>query len=68
VPPAYLAQRVEEGEEGAALPEVEVRGLEVPTSGMGSRKRRNEALVLEQVVRRVVEGMSVELTREFMEM
>jgi hypothetical protein len=68
VPSAYLAQRVEHGEEGAALPEVEVRGLEVPTSGRGSRRQRNEALMLEQVVRRAVEGMSVELAREFVEM
>jgi hypothetical protein len=67
VAPAYLAHRVEEGEEGA-LPDVEVRGLEVPTSVRGSRKRRNEALVLKQVMRRVVEGMSVELARELAEM
>jgi hypothetical protein len=58
-PPAYLARRM-----GAKLPEVEVGGLEVPTS----EKQRNEALVLEQVVRRVVEGMSVELARELAEM
>jgi hypothetical protein len=66
-PPAYLAQRVGEGE-GAALPGVEVRGLEVPTSGRWSRERRIKALVLEQVMRRVVEGMSVELARELAEM
>jgi hypothetical protein len=67
VPPAYLAQRVGEVE-GAALPGVEVRGVQVPTSGRGGRKRRNEPLVLELVVRRVVEGMSVELARELAEM
>jgi hypothetical protein len=65
-PPAYLGQRVEEGQR--ELPEVAVRGLEVPTSGRGSRKRRNEALMLEQVVRRVVEGLSTELARELAEM
>jgi hypothetical protein len=58
-PSAYLARRM-----GAKLPGVEVGRLEVPTS----EKRRNEALVFEQVVRRVMEGMSVELARELAEM
>jgi hypothetical protein len=68
VPPAYLAHRVGEGQGAAALPGMEVRGPEVLTSGRGGRKRRDEALVLEQVVRRVVEGISVELARVLMEM
>jgi hypothetical protein len=60
VPPAYLAQRVEEGE-GAALPGVEVRGLEVSTCSA------EEGVVREAVVGHVMEGLSVELVRELME-
>jgi hypothetical protein len=60
-PPAYLAQRLGEGE-GAALPEVEVRGLEVSTCSA------EEGVVREAVVRYVVEGLRGELARELMEM
>jgi hypothetical protein len=56
--PAYVASRVEEG---AALPEVEVRGLRKARNGVG------EVLVREAVVSHVVEGLRGELIRELME-
>jgi hypothetical protein len=60
---------MEEGE-GAALPEVEVRGVQLPTwlrSGAKRRGRVEEGLVREAVVRHVVEGLRGELVRELME-
>jgi hypothetical protein len=59
VPPAYLAQRVGEGE-GAALPEVEMRGVQVPTCSAV------EGVVREAAVGHVMEGLSAELVRELM--
>jgi hypothetical protein len=69
VHPAYVAQRVGEGK-GAALLEVEVRGVQVPTglrSGAKRRGRVEEGVVREAVVGHVVEGLRGELVRELME-
>jgi hypothetical protein len=72
-PPAYLAQRVEEGE-GAALPEVEVGDGEFEGKGWlrSGRKKRGvvveEASVREAVMRHAVEGLRGELVRELMEL
>jgi hypothetical protein len=49
------------------LPEVGVRGVAWLRSGRMRGERLEEGLMLEQVVRRVVEGMSVELARELVE-
>jgi hypothetical protein len=68
--PAYLAQRVARGRK-ALLPGVEVIGLRVVTWFMWallSREPGEKKRVFEQVVRHVVEGLSVELVRELMEM
>jgi hypothetical protein len=61
MPPAYLAHRVGEGQGAAVLPWVEARGLEVSTCSA------EEGVVREAVVRHVMEGLSVELVRELME-
>jgi hypothetical protein len=64
--PAYVASRVEEG---AALPEVEVEGVQAEGGQKRAGTEDNDALLVEdQVVKHVMEGLRVELFREWMGM
>jgi hypothetical protein len=64
--PAYVASRVEEG---AALPEVEVRGVQAEGGQESGGTEDNEVLLMEdQIVKHVVEGLRAELFREWMGM
>jgi hypothetical protein len=64
--PAYMTQRVVG--QGAALPEVEVGGVEVGEGQKRGGVEDEPNLLRQAVVRHVVEGLRGELVRELVEM